>query len=163
MADSTRASLWVAGTTVAGGAVIWAFSYAGFGFASAMLARPLPVWLSPVDRGPLLAWEAVALLVAFLLALLCLRRFGAPPQLWLGALAASLLLAGRQLADLALLARIGADFAYRDVLYAEPFLDPFVTLFALLGLPLAVGLACLLAAKRRTAEKATEVRGASHA
>jgi hypothetical protein len=111
----------------------------------------------------LLAWEAVALLVAFLLALLCLRRFGAPPQLWLGALAASLLLAGRQLADLALLARIGADFAYRDVLYAEPFLDPFVTLFALLGLPLAVGLACLLAPRRRTAERATEVPGASHA
>ncbi len=65
MADSTRASLWVAGTTVAGGAVIWAFSYAGFGFASAMLARPLPVWLSPVDRGQYkVPWRAVGFCTA---------------------------------------------------------------------------------------------------
>jgi hypothetical protein len=163
MASGTRTSLWVAGTSVAGGIIIWAFSFAGFGFASAMLARPLPVWLSPIDRGPLLAWEAVALLVAFLLALLCLRRFGAPPQLWLGALAASLLLAGRQFADLAVFARIGADFAYRDVLYAHPFLDPFVALLALAGLPLAVGLACLLAPRGRSAEGAAEVPGPSHA
>jgi len=49
------------------------------------------------------------------------------------------------------------------VLYAEPFLDPFVALFALLGLPLAVGLACLLAPKRQAGGRATEVPGASHA
>ncbi len=166
MADNTRTSLWIAGAAVVSGLIAWAFSFSGYVFAGTMLQASLPGWLSPtLQRGSLLTWEGAGLLVAFLLALLCVRRWSAPSQLWLGALAASLLLAPRQLVGLAILARIHATpEAWHDVLYADPFLDPFAALLALLGLPAVVALACWIASRRRAGEAAaTEAAPATHA
>ena len=164
MADNTRTSLWVAGTAVVAGFLGWAFSFGGAVFATTLVSASLPGWLWPLERGSLLAWEAIALPIAFLLTLLCVRRFSAPPQLWLGALAASLLLAGKYLIGLAELSRLHVHGGMHDVLYDQPFLDPVVALLALVGLPLVAGLGCWLASRRRAAQVAVPgANGVSHA
>lgn len=164
MADSTRTSLWLAGVAVVGGLIVWAFSWSGVAFARIALSIPLPDWLSPFERGGLLAWEALGLLVAFLLVVLCVRRFGAPPQLWLGALATSLLLGGRYLTGFVELSRMHAIEGWHDLWYAFPFSDPLVALLALAGLPVVVGLACWLGRRRGEAPVAVpEADVAAHA
>jgi hypothetical protein len=162
MADNTRTSLWVAAAAVVGGLIIWTFSFSGAEFASLMLSTSL--WLEPNQRGSLLAAEAAGLLVAFLLALLAVRRWSAPRQLCLGALAASVLLGGRYIEGAVVLSRIHAPEGWHNLFYSQPFLDPFVALVALIGLPLVVGLACWLALRRHTARVTVpEADEAAHA
>lgn len=156
MPRETRTALWVAVVAVVSGLIAWAFSFSGSMFATVVLSVPLPDWYAG-QRESLLAWEAVGLLVAFLLALLAVRRWSAPPHLWLGTLAASVLLAGSYVEGIIEVSRseVYLSGTMHNVLYATPFFDPYVALFALVGLPIVVGLACRLAS-RRMAQKESE-------
>ena len=105
--------------------------------------------------------------VVFLLALLSVRLWSAPPWLWLGALAASALLAGRYLIWYLELEAGWRPGDYDDrmhLLYSQPFNDPYVTLFALVGYPAAIGLGCWLGSRLLLRRVAAQRQGpVSHA
>lgn len=168
MSDAARASLWVSGTSVATALVAWLFSFAGGTALWFVFDRP-PPWLG-IERGRLLSWQALGMTVVFLLALLAVRLWSAPPWLWLGALALSTLLAGRYLVWYAELEAGALHGPYADLdhlLYSRPFNDPYVTVAALVGYPVAIGLGCLLGSRllirQAAARRRQSVSHAEHA
>ena len=160
MASTTRTALWIAGSTVATWAIAWLFSVRGALYAWGVLSVHYP-GVGSIDRGTQLAWQAAGLLVAFLLALLVVRVWAAPPQLWIGALAAVLPGAADYLLRLLEVWRL-QDGHFGEVFHGSVDGDPLVQLAAFLGYPLAVGLGCWLAS-RRDAAPSEKVGEASHA
>jgi hypothetical protein len=146
--DAARASLWVSASTVFVAFVAWLLSFYGGSSIYLVFGRLVP-WGS-IGLGTLLWWQALGLAIVFLLALLAVRLWSAPPWLWLGALAASTLLAGRYFIGF-LEVEAGRPFGpYADMehlLYSRPFHNPYVTLFALVGYPLAMGLGCFVGSR----------------
>jgi hypothetical protein len=137
-------------------AIAWTFSFAGSAFMF-IVGVPLPDWLAAgLLRESLLRSQAIGLVVAWLLALLVVRLWSAPPQLWLGAVAASLILAAPYATHFLEYRSGNASSMWHEgrwwVLQAPPFLDPYAALLALVGYPLVVGLACWLGSRRRAGE-----------
>jgi hypothetical protein len=140
----------VSATSVFAASTAWALSFSG-GSCVFVVFGHAPPWAT-IFRDALLWWQALGLAVVFLLALLAVRLWSAPPSLWLGALAVSMLLAASYVIRFI---QIRWDFQaafrpprdYTHLLYSWPFNDPYVTLFALVGYPLAVGLGCCLGSR----------------
>jgi hypothetical protein len=151
MSRSVGVALWTAAATLATVALAWTHSWTGLAFLSvtgAWRASPLRLLPEMPWRDGLLGPQAVNLALAFVLALLLVRFRIAPPLLWVGSLAASVILALPYTLDLLLLWLSPAvpvrGETVTELLYAPPFLDPYIALLALVGYPLIVGLGCWL-------------------
>ena len=148
MTYSARGALWVSGWAVVSGFIVWLFSFSGAAFLSFVVGLDLPGWLAPPFRAEQLRWAAIGLLVAFVIGLLVVRYLSAPSQVWLGALATSVLLGGRYLVGAISIWRLDPiDDGWHDLLYSAPFHDPYVALLVLVCTPAVVALACWLAAR----------------
>ena len=169
MSDAARASLWVSATPClrplshglsppAGGFFIWRVSGSASGGG--------PPWLTFL-RGTLLWWQALGLAVVFLLALLAVRYWSATPWLWLGALAANTYLAIGYLTSyigLESSPQPGPEPDLAEVLRSTAFNDSYVTVFVLVGYPLAIGLGCWLGSRLLARQAGAQRQGSvSHA
>jgi hypothetical protein len=151
MSRGLHVALWTSAATLATVALAWMHSWVGMGFLSVTGAwRVSPLRLLPDTpwRDGLLGPQAFGLVLAFVLALLLVRFRIAPPLLWVGSLAASVILALPYTLDLLVLWLTPAIPVRGEtssaILWSAPFLDPYIALLALLGYPLIVGLGCWL-------------------
>lgn len=169
MSDAARASLWVSATAVFAPLVAWCLSFGGGIFilqVSGSASGGGPPWLT-LFRGTLLWWQALGLAVVFLLALLAVRFLSATPWLWLGALAANTYLAIGYLTSYVGLEsgpQPSPDPDFAEVLRSTAFNDSYVTVFVLVGYPLAIGLGCWLGARLLARRAGAQRQGSvSHA
>jgi hypothetical protein len=149
MSRDLRVALWTAAAAIATVALAWTHSWSGILFLSATGAWRASVLRLLSDmpwRDGLLGPQAINLVLAFVVALLLVRFRIAPPLLWVGSLAASVILALPYAGAFLTLWRVpGSPYeTSSEILYAPPFADPYIALLALLGYPLIVGLACWL-------------------
>jgi len=154
VSEARHAAIWVSAASVATALISFTLSIHGSAFIGLSTGFR---GLAAYDMGwvRLVALQAFGAALAFVLGLVAVRYWHASRELWFGALITSVLLAARLVVDPVGLwlssARTGDGFAasgIQELVHGFPFVSPWAAVMAVVGYPLAVGLACWVARPR---------------